>query len=143
MPDPVSDDHTAMDHIPLSQCSTGPEPEMESFTDVLVTNDDPVTRDTTSTSKRERGYLDRSQLWLSLYLFGHRSRNHGLLSGQVIACCSLTLSFSRAPAIILCTVYFATFLLCVTLPLCKQHTYSFLLIYQGLGHCCVFRVLLI
>jgi hypothetical protein len=83
-PDPVSDDRTAMDHVPLSRCSTGPEPEVESFTDVLVTNGkyDPATRHTTSTCTREWGYLDRSQLWLSLYLFGRRRRNHGSVSGH-------------------------------------------------------------
>jgi hypothetical protein len=51
---PDSDDRTAIDCVPLSRCSTGPEPEVESFTEVLVANGkyNPATRHTTSASKR-------------------------------------------------------------------------------------------
>lgn len=121
-PDPVSDDRTAMDHVPLSRCSTGPEPEVESFTDVLVTNGkyDPATRHTTSTCTREWGYLDRSQLWLSLYLFGRRRRNHGSVSGhfsgQVIACSSSFLgSTSCTSNHLMYDIFRYLFIVCVTL----------------------------
>jgi hypothetical protein len=56
MLDLLSDDRTAMNHIPLSRCSTGPEPEIESFTNVFVANGKyhPAIRHITSTSKLTR-----------------------------------------------------------------------------------------